>query len=132
MTLVVDISKDLETMLEAEAKRAGLSKDEFVREALREKISVGKNGENGNPATAGRITAIGLPVTDRMREYDWLKQHRREFAGQYVALLGSELIAADKNAKTVFREARARGAHNALVIYVEEQNGLRSINGGLW
>ena len=39
-------------------------------------------------------------------EYAWLKEHAREYAGQWVALLGDRLIAADADLAAVLRTVR--------------------------
>jgi Family of unknown function (DUF5678) len=54
-------------------------------------------------------------------ERDWLAKHRREYAGQWIALLGDRLISHSPNASDVFSAARAAGV-KALVLRVEDKD----------
>ena len=80
------------------------------------------NGEttlNGEIPPA-RIIGIGEPFNDRVREYQWLIKHRREYVGQWVALEGDQLIAHADNAKEVFEKAEVLGMDLPLVLLVED------------
>ena len=44
-----------------------------------------------------------------LRETEWLRQHRHEYAGQYVALDGDRLIAHADSLREVYRLAREAG-----------------------
>jgi predicted DNA-binding antitoxin AbrB/MazE fold protein len=59
------------------------------------------------------------PDPYRMREYAWLREHQAEFAGQYVALYGGQLVAHGTDGREVFRKARAAGFPRALMVQVE-------------
>jgi hypothetical protein len=124
MTLTVEVSNELEAKLEAEAKRQGLSKDEYVRNLLEEKL----NAEPEDGASAlpfkPRVIATSLPVKDRSGEDEWLRQHRDEYANQWVALDGDRLIASGDDLKKVARTARALGVPDALMIRVEASDAL--------
>ena len=45
----------------------------------------------------------------RRREYEWLRQHRDEYAGQYVVVEGDCLIAHGTDGRRVLAEARQAG-----------------------
>lgn len=47
-----------------------------------------------------------VPVKDRTKEMQWLKEHRHEYRGEWVALDGDRLLAHGTNAKEVFASAR--------------------------
>ena len=66
-----------------------------------------------------RIIGVGAPVRDRSREYDWLAQHRDEYAKQWVALDGDHLVSYGTDYKLVIDEARRQGRPDALMIFVE-------------
>lgn len=46
------------------------------------------------------------PDTERRRELQWIKEHRQEYAGQYVALEGDRLVAHGVDGKQVLAQAR--------------------------
>lgn len=130
MTLTIDMPVELEQKLEAEAKRRGIGKNEFVRVVLEENLnSATPRRQTPFPA---KIIATDLPVRDRSREYSWLEQHRDEYDGKYVALDGDKLIAAGDAAKEVATKARELGIQGALIVYVEGSEQPRFISGGLW
>ena len=45
---------------------------------------------------------------DRRKEYDWLRRHRDEYRGKWVALMEDKLIASSDSFDDVLREVRAR------------------------
>ncbi|NOT60809.1 MAG: hypothetical protein HOP19_11370 [Acidobacteria bacterium] len=73
--------------------------------------------ENGTPPKK-KIEPIPLP--DRTREMQWLKEHARKFIGQWVALDGDRLIAHGPDAKAVYAAARADGAYLPMVDSIED------------
>lgn len=129
MTLTIDVPIELEQKIEAEAKRRGLGKDELVRVVLEENLN--QSMPRHQPPFPAKIIATDLPVRDRSREYAWLKQHRDEYDGKYVALDGDTLVAVGEGAKEVATIARSLGITGALIVYVEGSQQPRFISGGL-
>jgi len=73
-------------------------------------------------APVARPRAPGVRFTtpiDRSRELHWLDDHRKEYAGQWVALDGYRLIASGPNPKEVFAAARKSGVPHPLFHWVE-------------
>lgn len=128
MTLTVNVPEELESKLEEEAKRSGVSKDEFVRIVLEEKLSISPSRANFR----SKIIATDLPVRDFSPTREWLEKYRDRYDGQYVALDGGELIAAGFDAKEVARKARESGINGLFLGYVEGSNRSPFISGGLW
>ena len=128
MTLTIDVPVELEQKLEAEAKRRGIGKNEFVRVVLEENLN--QATPRRQPPFPAKIIATDLPVRDRSREYAWLEQHRDEYDGKYVALDGDQLIAAGDGAKEVATKARELGIQGALIVYVERSEQPRFISCG--
>jgi hypothetical protein len=121
MSLIIDLPNELEQKLEAEAKRQGLSTDALARIMLEEKLrSEDHNGGSAQP----RVLANNLPIRDRAREVEWLKENRDEYAGQWIALDGDKLIASGDDLKEVVSTARRLGVPDALMMRVEPTHAL--------
>lgn len=119
MHLNIDLSSELEQRLEAEAKRQGISTDALARIMLEEKLE----DQNGSAALP-RVLAKDMPIKDRSREVEWLRKHRAEYAGQWVALNGEQLIASGDDLKQVVSTARRLGVPDALMMRVEPNDAL--------
>ena len=55
------------------------------------------------------------PMKDRTRERQWIKEHKHEYAGQWVALDGDRLIAASPVQQEVWEAIKADHAQLPLV-----------------
>jgi hypothetical protein len=64
------------------------------------------------------------PDPSRYRERQWLREHREEYAGQYVALWGDTLVAHGPDARKVLAEARAADRPRALLARIEAPDEL--------
>lgn len=53
---------------------------------------------------------------------EWLKQHRDEYAGNYVALFEGELIAFGRTIKEADTQAKAKGYKKTLLTYVPAED----------
>lgn len=78
--------------------------------------------ENQYVVPEGRIISTNAPYIDRTLEFQWMKEHEREYAGQWVALMGDKLIAHGRVAKEVFAQAKELGVSEALVYLVNDSN----------
>jgi len=58
------------------------------------------------PQSALRDKVKRVPQPDRSREMRWIKEHREEYAGQWVALDGAKLLSHGTDAHQVFAAAR--------------------------
>ena len=131
MTLTVTLPAELENRLETEAKLSGVSNDEFVRIALREKLTR-QASKQCNPPFAAKIIATGLPVRDFADENAWLEKKRDEFGGQWVALDGDKLIASGRDGKQVADKVKKLGINSVFVAFVDESATEPFISGGIW
>ena len=66
-----------------------------------------------------RPKATGIPA--RSLEQEWLKQHRAEYAGSWIALEGAHLVAQGSSARQVLDAARARGCDLPLVVHIPSE-----------
>lgn len=55
---------------------------------------------------------------DLSREIQWLKEHRHEYIGQWVALDGNRLVSHAATAREVYAAAREAGVKSPLVEYI--------------
>ena len=79
------------------------------------------------PATVApnvpRIVGTYTPK-DRSKENEWVRQHRDEYAGQWVALDGDRLLAHGFNLKEMAEAAQKCGVTDVLFVQVEASNTL--------
>ncbi|MGH9838252.1 MAG: DUF5678 domain-containing protein [Blastocatellia bacterium] len=58
----------------------------------------------------------------RRRRAVWLKEHREEYAGQYVALDGDRLVGQGPTLPDAHEQARRRGVMNPFLVRVTSEN----------
>jgi hypothetical protein len=80
--------------------------------------------QSSKPSFAPKIVGKAAPPKDRSKEHEWLKQHRDEYAGQWVALDGDRLLGHGSNLKEVSESARQAGVKDALIVRAESSNAL--------
>jgi hypothetical protein len=71
-----------------------------------------------------RELARAASLRDLTAERQWLKEHCDEYAGQWVALKGDQLISHGKDHLAVHQAAKAAGHPDALMELVEPSNAL--------
>lgn len=64
------------------------------------------------------------PMPDDTRERQWVKDHKHEYAGQWVALDGDRLIAASPNRMEISAAVKADGAKLPLIVRVPSPDDL--------
>lgn len=55
------------------------------------------------------------PMPDRTREWNWIEEHKLEYAGQWVALDGDRLVAASPVRLEISAAIKADGAQRPLI-----------------
>ena len=85
------------------------------------------NGTTPKPAQQLDKRMPPKPMPDGTCTRQWLAQHRREYADQWVALDGDRLIAAGKDHDAVWAAAEADGAHLPLITFIEDPDNLTTI-----
>ena len=91
-----------------------LSPEEMAK--LREVV----NEPNGKPQNLA--TSQATSMRDFSDEHQWLAKHRDEYAGQWVALMGNQLISHGPRLKEVRAAAKAAGQADALFVQVERSD----------
>lgn len=59
---------------------------------------------------------------ERRAEIEWLKRHREEYAGKYVALHGSQLVGEGATLREAREQAKTKGFQNAFTTFVYSEN----------
>jgi hypothetical protein len=60
-----------------------------------------------------------VPVVDRTAEFRWIAAHRNEYAGQWVALHGNQLLAHHTDYREVSQAVKTQGATQVMFMYLE-------------
>src|SRR2546423_1778788 len=70
-----------------------------------------------------------VPARDRTREMKWIADNRSAHAGQWVAVEGDRLVAADTDARKVFMAARTEGIEIPFVVHILPEDSLPFVPG---
>lgn len=90
-------------------------------EGRRVRVTVEPIDDPAFTAGAGPTTSEGPSGAAALR---WLRDHRREYAGKWVALYGDRLVATAATAREAYAAAREQGVDMPLVELVEpEEDG---------
>lgn len=102
----------------------------FLIEQAKQDAAAKSNGEEPTDGTSQEIndgpkkTRDDVPDRYFRREYEWLKQHRHEYPGQYIAIEGDKLYAHGLDGRKTLAEARQAGAKHPLIVRVEAEDEL--------
>lgn len=77
------------------------------------------NGQLAKAPRDKRLPSKPMPAT-AYEAMDWIADHRREYANQWVALDGYRLIAHGTNHDEVWAAAQADGAYLPMVTFIED------------
>lgn len=93
----------------------------LIEQLRRDREAAPVEMENGRElASDGQpLEQSNEPDPHRRLEYTWLKEHRAEYAGQYVALFNNRLIAHGADGRKVLAEARLAGFPRSLMVRIE-------------
>jgi len=64
------------------------------------------------------------PMPDRTHEKEWVKAHRHEYAGQWVALDGDRLVAASPHRMEISAAIKTDGGKRPLIIRIPSPDDL--------
>ena len=97
-------------IIESNAKRFGLSVDDYLRSLLpNEEKELALEGEDQSEESAEEREAR------RQKSIVWIKSHREEYGGKYVALDGDKLIAVGEKYGDALKLAIKAGHKNAFI-----------------
>lgn len=63
-------------------------------------------------------------ISSRSLEQGWLKQHKAEYAGAWVALEGERVVAKGSSARQVLHTAKSEGYDQPLVVHIPSEPDL--------
>jgi len=89
------------------------------RQSLVEYLKEQERQDAAGASASASEESLPEPDLRRLREYEWLRQHRDEYAGQYVALSGDRLVAHAATLQEAQRLAREAGAYRPLYVRIE-------------
>ena len=121
----------LEQIIE-EARRLPVEEQRRLRAALE---SLDSNGEVKPPnqeLSPQKPQSLHISNGDdeiRQLRMEWLKSHREEHGGQYVALDGDQLLAVGSNYRIAREKALAAGKPNAFVTYLSKPDEIAEMGG---
>ena len=87
------------------------------------------NGETSLDDARPPLNASGLHSQDRELHLAWLKVHREEYSGRYVALAGDRLMGEGQTIKEATERAKENGCDSPFLVYVLSSAVIA--NGGL-
>ena len=73
------------------------------------------NGSQPQPEERKLKPVRRVPPIDLSREFQWLKEHKHEYVGKWVAVEGDQLISVGDTGKEVYAAARAAGIKSPFV-----------------
>lgn len=74
-----------------------------------------KDTEVGNQKSEPPVTCDPM----RRQEYQWIREHRDEYSGQYVVVEGDQLVAHGKDGRQVLAAARQAGIRIPFIVRLE-------------
>ena len=95
-----------------------------LRQALDRELEQAKEQERSQPAHRDNGDE-----QMRQRRLEWLKSHREEYGGQYVALDGDQLLAVGPNYRVAREKALAAGKLHAFVTYLYRPDEVAEMGG---
>lgn len=116
-----------------EARNLPIEEQRRLR-AILERLDVSGEAKPANAEPQPKQPSILLVENEgdgsRLRRLEWLKAHREEYGGQYVALDGERLLAVGPNYQAAREKARAAGKADAFVTYLPMPEEVAEMGGG--
>ncbi len=121
----------LEQIIE-EARRLPVEDQRRLRAALDSLDSDGEAQPASQVLSPQKPQSVDVNNGDdgiRQLRMEWLKSHREELGGQYVALDGDQLLAVGSNYRIAREKALAAGKPNAFVAYLSRDDEVAEMGG---
>ena len=108
-------SSQLETLKQQAATLSDEERREFVQFLSR----AGIPGQDSDVPTAGDGTET--KQQQHRQHLEWLKAHREDYAGRYVALAGQQLVGQGKSLREAREQALQHGIKNPFLVRVSSE-----------
>lgn len=131
MTLTIDIAPEIESRLESEARRNGMSKTELAKTVIEERFAPPQKRENYMPEGFTPRYIGRAETRDFSGDRQWLRENRKEYQGKFVATHGNRLVASGNGYKEISQKAREAGLPDSLLRYIEPLDTPPYV-GGVW
>ncbi len=121
----------LEQIIE-EARKLPVEEQQRLRAALETLDSNGEVKPSNQELSPQKPQSLHVNNGDdeiRQLRMEWLKSHREEHGGQYVALDGDQLLAVGPNYRIAREKAVAAGKPNAFVTYLSKPDEVAEMGG---
>ncbi|HEX7774692.1 MAG TPA: DUF5678 domain-containing protein [Pyrinomonadaceae bacterium] len=99
-----------------EARALSHAEKQKLREALDAELAQSQPKAQHLPNVNADDNAV------RERRLDWLKTHREEYAGQYVALVGDTLVGHGRTMREANEQARKNGAKDPFLVHLTSES----------
>ena len=100
-----------------EARSLSYAEKRELRQALDAEL------ERQEPHGPARLTqSNGDDDATRTRRLEWLKAHREQYAGQYVALAGDELVGHGRTIREAHDQAKEKGVENPFLVRLTSES----------
>lgn len=109
-----NISSNIARQILSEAKKNGVSVEDYLNEVAKEKP---QNGNGDLPKIRRRKTRVDLS-----KEHKWLEENQDKYIGKWVVLDGDKFVGAGDDPKPFVEEARANGVKVPFVQFIEDDS----------
>jgi len=101
-----------------EARSLSNAEKRKLRQALDAELEMQKPHVQTEPSQRNN----GNDDAERERRLNWLKSHREEYAGQYVALAGDTLVGHGRTIREAHEQAKEKGVENPFLVRLTSES----------
>jgi hypothetical protein len=80
--------------------------------------------QSGEQTSQPYLTNIDDEI--RQRRTEWIQAHREEYAGNYVALAGDQLVGVGRTIREANEQAKAKGCNNPFLVRLTSEHEILS------
>lgn len=118
MNATIDkIKAETLALIERQAQELGISIDEYLRRLVpghEKELALKAEIPNNITSEPNKTTATEMEI-ERQKSILWIRSHREDYGGLYVALVGDQLIGTGRRYGDALKIAREKGYPNAFI-----------------